>query len=308
MTAGSCPQPRAHDLAVMPRRVVPDQQQRAFALGLGLLGAPGQEIDGHRADGAPIHKAQPHRLTAVLRVCPATRQEAVAGQRLGIRIIARDRLFDQADRVGVVLPGVQGGQASRLPQTPSSKPKSQSGCPWASRISRSCPAFFRTSSGSGLVIHALARHQRTPMRAKMARTVSPLTRQAVKPRSRATSAARSSVRLCPHPAGYDATDHAAPPRWRYQNYRIEPYGGVPCCKTARPCMVKIWSTSRTACPLKPTHGAIALTRSPWALARMIWARRRTKASGERKAASRTSHSASVGARTKRGFVVLIPYQ
>ncbi len=46
----------------------------------------------------------------------------------------------------------------RFMQTSSSKPGSQVGCAWASRIRRSRLAFFRAYSGSGLVIHALSIH------------------------------------------------------------------------------------------------------------------------------------------------------
>src|SRR4029079_9138336 len=53
--------------------------------------------------------------------------------------------------------------------------------------------FFRAYAGSGLVIQRLARCQRNPKRAKVARMVSPLTRSAVSPRSKLTAAANSKV-------------------------------------------------------------------------------------------------------------------
>src|SRR3712207_1544998 len=55
------------------------------------------------------------------------------------------------------------------------------------------PSFFLAYSGSGLVIHRLARSQRTPRRSKVARMVSPLTRSFVSPSSKLTSAAISKV-------------------------------------------------------------------------------------------------------------------
>ena len=65
-------QPGAHDLAVVPGGVVPDQQHGALALGLGLLGTPGQKVDGHGTDRTAIDKAQPHLLAALRRVASSS--------------------------------------------------------------------------------------------------------------------------------------------------------------------------------------------------------------------------------------------
>src|SRR3712207_5858233 len=54
-------------------------------------------------------------------------------------------------------------------------------------------SFFLAYSGSGEVIQCLALCQRTPVRAKVARTVSPDTRSSVSPSSKLTSAAISIV-------------------------------------------------------------------------------------------------------------------
>src|SRR5260370_1236697 len=53
--------------------------------------------------------------------------------------------------------------------------------------------FFRAYSGSGLVIHCLARRQPMPSRSRVARTVSALTNSAVSPCADETSAAKASV-------------------------------------------------------------------------------------------------------------------
>ena len=58
-------------------------------------------------------------------------------------------------------------------------------------------AFFRAYSGSGLVIQSLARCHWTPSRASVARMVSSLTRSAVSPCSKLTSAASSTVHRPP---------------------------------------------------------------------------------------------------------------
>src|SRR5215204_1455237 len=54
-------------------------------------------------------------------------------------------------------------------------------------------SFFLAYKGSGEVIHRLALCQRTPIRAKVARMVSPLIRSFVSPSSKLTSAAISIV-------------------------------------------------------------------------------------------------------------------
>jgi hypothetical protein len=54
-------------------------------------------------------------------------------------------------------------------------------------------SFFRWYSGSGLVIHCLARFQRMPSRSSVARMVSSLTRSRVNPSAKLTSATNSRV-------------------------------------------------------------------------------------------------------------------
>src|SRR5919201_521531 len=88
--------PRAHALAVVPGGVVPDQQHGALAALLGTRRAPAQEGDGDRADGTPLDEAQPQILAAAGPGVPAARQQAIAGQRLGSGVVARDRLPEQA--------------------------------------------------------------------------------------------------------------------------------------------------------------------------------------------------------------------
>src|SRR5215217_4007457 len=91
------------------------------------------------------------------------------------------------------------GLASLLNQLSFRKPTTHSGRPasLARLINRSLAklAFFLAYSGSGEVIHRLARSQRTPNLARVARTVSPVMGSLVKPKpsSKLTSAARSSV-------------------------------------------------------------------------------------------------------------------
>jgi hypothetical protein len=60
-------------------------------------------------------------------------------------------------------------------------------------VAPSFSSFFLSYPGSGLMIHCLARSQRTPIRESVARMVSPLTRSFVMPSSKLTSAAISRV-------------------------------------------------------------------------------------------------------------------
>jgi len=50
--------PGTDDLGVVPGGVIPDPQDGALALGVGVGRAPGQDIDRHGADGAPSNEAQ----------------------------------------------------------------------------------------------------------------------------------------------------------------------------------------------------------------------------------------------------------
>src|SRR2546430_9272510 len=55
--------PGAHDLAVVPGGVIPDQQHRLLAALLGARRAPEQEVDRDGADGTPLDEAQDRKST-----------------------------------------------------------------------------------------------------------------------------------------------------------------------------------------------------------------------------------------------------
>src|SRR5215212_5055737 len=185
--------PVADLLADVPGGVVPDHQERLLAGGLELAATPVQVVDGHRADGAAVDEAQPHPVGGVLRGRVGAQQQAVAGRRLRVRVVLRDRLFDQP-RSGILLdPGAEAGSGQTTP--PDLIPDAQG----PGRMARSqadqavARTFLRAYSGSGLVIHPLARFQRTPRRRMARRIVSSLTRSAVMPSAKLTSATKSSV-------------------------------------------------------------------------------------------------------------------
>jgi hypothetical protein len=76
-------------------------------------------------------------------------------------------------------------------------------------------------------------------------------------------------------------------------------------RAPRPRSLKVWIASRTySREPHPNERAIVEARSPLLLARMIWARRMTNASLERRALSNCSFSVSENERTKIGDLMV----
>lgn len=180
--------------AAMPRGVVPDQHQGGEARRGQVLAAPRQELGGDRTGRAAIHEAQPDRRGGGVRGIARPHQQPVAGQGLGIGIVLGHGLFHQPQR-RVLGPGVQRGAGAAappglvlIPHGPVGMLRGQGDQPVATD-------FFLAYAGSGLVIQVLARRQRRPSRASVARIVSSLTRVAVMPSAKAVSAASSSVQI-----------------------------------------------------------------------------------------------------------------
>src|SRR5829696_5288956 len=184
--------PPSHFSAYVPACVVPDQHPNSLAERFELLGAPRKEASSYPAHRASIDKAQP-RLIERRQVKP------VAGDGFGIRVVFLDRLLDEAQRLSLRAPAMQRGQSQPTPPSL----VTETHCPGVGMIvchphQPVAPPFFLWYSGSGLVIQRLARSQRTPNRARVARTVSPVIRSLVSPSSKLTSAAISKVQrlLC----------------------------------------------------------------------------------------------------------------
>src|SRR5215203_76754 len=79
----------------------------------------------------------------------------------------------------------------------------------------------------------------------------------------------------------------------------------PASRAPSPRSLKAWMASRTySREPHPNERAIVEARSPLSLARMIWARRMTKASLERSAVSKCSFSVSESERTKMGGLMV----
>src|SRR3954469_679991 len=185
--------PVTHKMADVPGGIIPDHDQRLLAVRLQLATAPLQVVDGDGADGSAIDKPQPHLVGGLRGGRVGAQQQAVACQRLRVRVALRDRLFDQPQAIILLDPGVETGSSQTTP--PDLILKAQD----PGRMARGQPdqavarTFFRAYSGSGLVIHCLARFQRTPRRPIACRIVSPLTRSGMIPSAKLTSATNSRV-------------------------------------------------------------------------------------------------------------------
>src|SRR5215207_3679733 len=176
----------------VPACVVPDQHPYPLACCFELLGAPRKETSSYPAHRVTIDKAHQH-LLKLGHIKP------VAGDGFGIRVVFGDRLLEEAQRFSLLAPAMQRGQSRPTPPALIT----ETHCPGVGMLGRHphqslAPPFFLAYSGSGEVIQRLARSQRTPNRARVARTVSPVIRSLVSPSSQLTSAAISKVQrlLC----------------------------------------------------------------------------------------------------------------
>ena len=140
--------------------------------------------------GSAIHKPKPS-------LCKLRQIQPVAGEGLRLGIVLSGLFLEEAHRLARLGPGMQDGLSKRENQLSSSKPKAHSGWLSAEPDQPISIPFFRAYSGSGLSIQRLARSQRTPSLASVARMVSPLTRLSVMPSSKLTSAAIASVQKVP---------------------------------------------------------------------------------------------------------------
>src|SRR5919106_1664703 len=301
------PNPVFHFLTDVPGGIVPHQEQRLFAQRLQLATNPLQESEGHPTDGATLHKAQPHFLLGWGGSGLPAHHKPIAGQGFGARVILGQGLLHQPPRHSSIGPGVQAGLGQ--PAKPGLILKAQGPVRLGGRQADQPVSgpFFRVYAGSGLVIHALARCQRTPRRSRVARMVSPLTRCGVSPCWQLTSAANSRVhRLvglskvrglwCNKARNCSAFSpgKAAWIVWGRED---------PLLRLSKPARLNARMALRAVCSSQPRWWAIWGARSPRALASRIWQRRRTKASDERQPASRCWRSASVTRRTKIGGIM-----
>src|SRR5947209_9111028 len=290
-----CSDPALDRLADVPGGVVPHKHQGRLPPCRKPGAAIGQERDRDRTYGPAIHEAQPELI--------GLRQEQpVTGQRLGIGIILRDRLFHQPH--WLVRPGVE--RWLLHPRPPGLVPEAQDpvGMPGSQPDQPVASPFFRVYAGSGLVIQRFARFQPVPNRLIACRMVSSLTRYGVNPWRTLSPANRSSVQTL---VGYPKSRGL---RWASAWSCSRPAASkvvwmmwlrwLRSCRAAVPRSLKARVVLRTVWEAHPNCRAMAGGVSPRALASKIWLRRWVKASDERKPAFRASRSASVSRRTYRG--------
>src|SRR5918993_4119501 len=184
--------PISHLMALVPTSVVPDQKQSLLASLPKPVAAPPKKLRGYGAQRATIHEPQAG-LYHLRQVKPG----ASGGLRLRI-VLSCLFLKKSHRRLGGIRPRMQrrsleAGEPGLVleAQSPLRMGLGESYQPISS-------PFLRAYSGSGLSIQRLARSQRTPSLASVARMVSPLTGLCVMPSSKLTSAAVRKVQrlLC----------------------------------------------------------------------------------------------------------------
>src|SRR3990172_8452259 len=297
--------PISHRLTDMPGSVIPDQNQHRSPNRLQFLAAPGEETPGQDRIGIAFDETQPDGfIPPKLRVDPAY-QQAIASQSFGTRILFGQGLLHQAQRVIGCGPAIHIGLFQAAPpgfvfetQRPIRMAPDHLDQPVST-------LFLRLYSGSGLVIQCFARAHFTPIRFKVARMVSPLTRVWINSCSKLTSAASSQVHTLlgfPKVRGLWCKTSLSRSACLVPKAAWVLCGGRdPGLSASEPRRLKALITSRTVSSEQPTLWAIAMACSPRALARIIWQRRSSKPSDERNPAFNRSSWLSVRQRTKIGF-------
>src|SRR5215204_14333 len=289
--------PTSHLVAFMPGSVVPDQKQGLLAPLFELLATPPKKLRGYGAHRPTIDEPQPG-LFKFGQIHP------VAGEGLRLGVILSRLLLQEMHRLCGIRPRAQA--RSLKAGEPALVFESQSPL-WMGFGESYHPissSFFRAYSGSGLSIQRLALSQRTPSLASVARMVSPLTCLSVMPCSKLTSAAYSKVQkvssLPKFRGSWWSNSRRASLRSSSKARWVCFGREEPATRASKPRLLKSWMASRTVWEPQPSERDIREARSPLWLARMIWARRMTKASEERSALSSCSFSVSDGERTKIG--------
>src|SRR5919199_314857 len=152
-------EPPPHLFGDVPGSVVPDEQQNLLAKSKSFepLAAPSEKSGRYTAHGPPAHEPQP-RLVGFGRV------ESVAGDGLRLGIVFGDRPPEEAHRLALLGPTVQGGQGHPAPPAFVQEADGPPGIRSRDFHQSIAPSFFLVYSGSGEVIHRLARIHRTPRR------------------------------------------------------------------------------------------------------------------------------------------------
>src|SRR5436309_5230244 len=300
-------------LAVMPGGVIPDQEPVLLALLLQPGADPFQKLGRNGADRTAIDKTQRHQAADRIGDRTLLPKHPIASEGFWIRIILLPDLLHQVDRLVFALPGIERGQSKPAPPHLVQKADGPAGLRARPGHQPIACVFFSRYWGSGLVIQCLARFQLFPNLLRARRTLSPETNRGVSPCWKLIWAAKDNV----HTLG------VRPKSWglrcsRSRSASTASSGKVvrsrwgreePSSKMASPAALKPWMMVRTVCLWHPNCLAIAGARSPRAEASRTWARRKTKASLERKPAWIWLRSFSVKGRVNRGVFMpsIIPH-
>lgn len=107
--------PGAHEFALMPRGIVPDEQPGGLPLGLQCGAAPVQKLSRDGTHGTSIHEAQRHLVAEGSLSWSSLPQHTITGQGFGIGVGLAPGLFDQEKWLIRALPGMCPGQREATP-------------------------------------------------------------------------------------------------------------------------------------------------------------------------------------------------
>src|SRR6266568_7308567 len=305
--------PGAHGLTLMPGGIIPDQEPVRLPFFEQALATPLQELGGDGAHRASGHEAQPGLRAVRLIRSPLLPEDAITGQRFGIRVVLAPGLLHQPYGLVLALPGVHLRQRKAAPPDFIAKADRPA---WLlagpSNQAVTC-VFFCWYCGSGLVIQCLARFQLVFKRPRARRTLSSEMGVEMTPCSKLTWAANSRVhtpRFFPKSRGLRCSRSLRRTSPSCEKLVCSRWGREePSCSTVRPVALNSWITLRTVWSSHPSWRAISGARSLRADALKIWQRRITKASDERSPAWIWCCSSSVSGRIKMGLLipVIIPH-
>jgi hypothetical protein len=298
------PKPAPNRFTHMPGGVIPNHKPVPLALSSQSLTTILQKLDADGTYRATSDQAQPDLRAVGIVGIALLPQDAIARQGFGVGIALFPGLLNQANRRLLALPGMQTWSGKAAPPNFIEK----ASCPiWLCTGVGDQPiscVFFNRYCGSGLVIQCLARFQLVPSRLRARRTLSSETSLGVKPCSKLTCAANSSVhRLVglSKSRGLRCSRSCSPSNASWEKVVRKRWGREePSSSTASPLALKQWRTVSTVCLWHPNCWAIVPARSPRAEASSIWQRRSTNASDERNPACTWRRSSSVKGRMKWG--------
>lgn len=107
--------PGAHELAVVPGGIIPDQQPRRFALTFQVGAAPVQKLRRDAAHRTAIHEAQRHLIADRSLGWPTLPQHPITRQGFGVGVRFLPALLNETQRGLFGLPAMGSGQGEAAP-------------------------------------------------------------------------------------------------------------------------------------------------------------------------------------------------